>query len=117
MGLHAGNVAAFDKQAIGVSMVAIGARSKRYAMAADEADEAASGGFTDGERAGMHQDIPRQSRRRREVKRLIHAAIAALHRNVGFRSIPVVPRSVDGKKVPICMVRPCSQGGVLSGRT
>ena len=98
MGLHAGNVAAFDKQAIGVSMVAIGARSKRYAMAADEADEAASGGFTDGERAGMHQDIPCQSRRR---------AIAALHRNVGFRSIPVVPRSVDGKKVPICMVRPC----------
>ncbi len=50
MGLHAGNVAAFDKQAIGVSMAAIGARSKRYAMAADEA----SGGFTDGERAGMH---------------------------------------------------------------
>ena len=32
MGLHAGNVAAFDKQAIGVSMAAIGARSKRYAM-------------------------------------------------------------------------------------
>jgi hypothetical protein len=30
--LHAGNVAAFDKQAIGVSMAAIGARSKRYAM-------------------------------------------------------------------------------------
>jgi hypothetical protein len=40
-GLHAGNVAVFDKQAIGVSMAAIGARSKRYAMAADEADEAA----------------------------------------------------------------------------
>jgi hypothetical protein len=51
MGLHAGNVAAFDQQATGVSMAAIGARSKRYAMAADEA---ASGGFTDGERAGMH---------------------------------------------------------------
>ena len=53
MGLHAGNVAAFDKQAVGVSMAAIGARSKRYAMATDAVDEAASGGFTDGERAGM----------------------------------------------------------------
>jgi hypothetical protein len=53
IGLHAGNVAAFDKQAVGVSMAAFGARSKRYAMAADAADEATSGGFTDGERAGM----------------------------------------------------------------
>ena len=53
MGLRVGNVAAFDKQAVGVSMAAIGARSKRYAMAADAASEAASGGFTDGERAGM----------------------------------------------------------------
>jgi len=53
MGLHAGNVAAFDKQAVGVSMAAIGTRSKRYAMAADAAGEAASGGFTERERAGM----------------------------------------------------------------
>ena len=53
MGLHAGNVAAFDKGAVGVSMAAIGTRSKRYAMAADAAGEAASGGFTEGERAGM----------------------------------------------------------------
>jgi hypothetical protein len=30
MGLHGGNVAAFDKQAVGVSMAAMGARSKRY---------------------------------------------------------------------------------------
>ena len=37
MGLRVGNVAAFDKQAVGVSMAAIGARSKRYAMAADAA--------------------------------------------------------------------------------
>lgn len=54
MGSHAGNVAAFDKRAIGVCMAAIGARSKRYAMAADAADEAALGGFTDGERARVH---------------------------------------------------------------
>ena len=53
MGLHAGNVAAFDKQAVGASMSAIGARSKRYAMAADAAGEAATGGFTEKERAGM----------------------------------------------------------------
>ena len=53
IGLHAGNVAAFDKRAFGVSMAAFGARSKRYAMAADATDEAESGGFTDGERAGM----------------------------------------------------------------
>lgn len=55
MGLYAGNVAGFDKQAVGVSMAAIGARSKRYAMANDAADEAQSGGFTDGERAGMRR--------------------------------------------------------------
>jgi hypothetical protein len=55
MGLYAGNVAGFDKQAVGVSMAAIGARSKRYAMANDAANEAQSGGFTDGERAGMRQ--------------------------------------------------------------
>ena len=48
MGLHAGNVSAFNKQAVWASMVAFGARSKRYAMAADAADEAASGGFTEG---------------------------------------------------------------------
>jgi hypothetical protein len=54
IGLHAGNVAAFDKRALGVSMAAFGARSKRYAMAANATEEAESGGFTDGERAGMH---------------------------------------------------------------
>ena len=53
MGLHAGNVAAFDKQAVAASMSAIGARSKRYAMATDAAGEAATGGFTEKERAGM----------------------------------------------------------------
>jgi hypothetical protein len=55
MGLHGGNVAAFDKQEVEVSMAAIGARSKRYSMAADAAYEAASGGFTDEERAGMRE--------------------------------------------------------------
>jgi hypothetical protein len=35
MGLHAGNVAAFDKLAVGASMAAIGGRSKRYAEAVD----------------------------------------------------------------------------------
>jgi hypothetical protein len=53
MGLHAGNVSAFDKLAFGASMVAFGVRSKRYVMAADAAKEAASGGFTEGERADM----------------------------------------------------------------
>jgi len=53
MGLHAGNVAAFDKPAVGASMAAIGGRSKRYAKAVDAAGEAASGGFTEEERAGM----------------------------------------------------------------
>jgi Mg-chelatase subunit ChlD len=53
IGLHAGNVAAFDKQAVAASMAAVGARSKRYAMAADATKEVASGGFTEAERAGM----------------------------------------------------------------
>jgi len=53
MGLHAGNVSAFDKRAIEASMAAFGARSKRYAMAADAADEAVLGGFTEEERADM----------------------------------------------------------------
>jgi hypothetical protein len=53
IGLHAGNVAAFDKQAVGASMAAFSARSKRYAMATDAAAEAASGSFSDAERAGM----------------------------------------------------------------
>lgn len=55
MGLHAGNVAAFDKQAVMGSMAAVGKRAKRYAMAADAAGEAASGGFTDAERSGMRK--------------------------------------------------------------
>ena len=53
IGLHAGNVAAFDKQAVAASMAAVGARSKRYAMAADATKEVASGGFTEAERADM----------------------------------------------------------------
>lgn len=56
MGLHAGNVAGFDKRAIKASMGAIGARSKRFAAAGNAAAEAASGGFTDQERAGMKGD-------------------------------------------------------------
>lgn len=53
IGLHAGNVAAFDKRMVGASMAAMGARSKRYAMAADARDEVASGGFSERERSGM----------------------------------------------------------------
>jgi hypothetical protein len=50
MGLHAGNVAGFDKRAIGATMAQVAARSARYATARDAAAEAASGGFTDEER-------------------------------------------------------------------
>jgi hypothetical protein len=53
IGLHAGNVASFSKTAMARSMGSIGKRAKRYAMAADAAAEAASGGFTDRERADM----------------------------------------------------------------
>jgi hypothetical protein len=53
LGLHAGNVAAFDKAALIGSMSSVGSRLKRYAMAADAADEAESGGFTEAERSGM----------------------------------------------------------------
>jgi hypothetical protein len=53
LGLHAGNVAAFDKQAVSASMAAMGSRSRRYAMAAAPEDEAVLGGFTDSERSDM----------------------------------------------------------------
>jgi hypothetical protein len=119
MGLHAGNVAAFDKQAIGVSMAAIGARSKRYAMG-DRRDRRGRRGcigrlhrwgarrhapntkaltgemradplpvrpllasgrfFSQGLLRSAWEDIPRQSRRRRDVKRLM------ARRHCGFTS-------------------------------
>jgi hypothetical protein len=53
IGLHAGNVASFDKLAVASSMAAVGTRARRYAMAADAGEEAKSGGFTERERAGM----------------------------------------------------------------
>jgi hypothetical protein len=53
MGLHAGNVAGFDKRAMGATMAKVAARSARYAAAPDAAAEAASGGFTDDERSEM----------------------------------------------------------------
>jgi hypothetical protein len=55
MGLQAGNVASFAKSAIGGSIGSMGKRAKRYAMAADAVSEAASGGFTDAERADMQE--------------------------------------------------------------
>jgi hypothetical protein len=56
LGLHAGNVANFAKSALAHSMQALGTRARRYAMAAEPKAEAASGGFTDEERAGMRDD-------------------------------------------------------------
>lgn len=53
MGLQAGNVAGFDKRAIGASMHAMSLRHKRYTIAENATEEAASGGFTDEERAAM----------------------------------------------------------------
>ena len=53
LGLHAGNVAAFDKAALMASMSSVGSRVKRYAMATNAANEAESGGFTERERSGM----------------------------------------------------------------
>ncbi len=56
LGLHAGNVAAFAKQHIDASMASLATRARRYAAAADPALEAATGGFTDDERASMKGD-------------------------------------------------------------
>jgi len=53
MGLHAGNVAAFSKQHIQASMASVASRGRRFAMADEPVAEAARGGFTDHERAGM----------------------------------------------------------------
>jgi hypothetical protein len=60
IGLHAGNVASFSKQAMGRSMASMSMRAKRYAMAPDAAAEAASGGFTDRERADMQDNKKKQ---------------------------------------------------------
>ena len=53
LGLHAGNVADFAKEAVGGTMAAVATRARRYAMATDAEEEARSGGFTDRERSGM----------------------------------------------------------------
>lgn len=53
LGLHAGNVAAFDKSAVEASLSAVGTRARRYAMSASPAEEAVAGGFTVAERAKM----------------------------------------------------------------
>jgi hypothetical protein len=53
LGLHAGNVADFAKEAVGGTMAAVATRARRYAMATDAEEEARSGGFTDSERSGM----------------------------------------------------------------
>lgn len=53
LGLHAGNVADFNKGAISATMSKIASRSARYAASRDAAAEAASGGFTDDERTEM----------------------------------------------------------------
>lgn len=53
LGLHAGNVASFDKSSVASSMAAVGSRGRRYAMSAEPKAEVASGGFTERERAGM----------------------------------------------------------------
>jgi hypothetical protein len=55
LGLHAGNVASFDKQYVGASMSAAGARSRRYAASSSPIDDVVAGGFTEAERAGMRK--------------------------------------------------------------
>jgi uncharacterized protein YegL len=55
LGLHAGNVANFDKSAVAGSMEAFGSRARRYVMSEEPKAEAASGGFTERERAGMRE--------------------------------------------------------------
>jgi Mg-chelatase subunit ChlD len=58
IGLHAGNVAAFHKGAVRATMQALGSRAARYTKAANPAQEAAAGGFTERERSGMLQPNP-----------------------------------------------------------
>jgi hypothetical protein len=53
MGLHAGNVAAFSKPQLAASMASVASRGRRFAFAASPSAEAATGGFTDEERASM----------------------------------------------------------------
>jgi hypothetical protein len=59
IGLHAGNVAAFDKRSMVAGLGAVRSRSARYARSSDPAAEAASGGFTDEERAQMTTQEPK----------------------------------------------------------
>ena len=56
MGLHAGNVAGFSKHRMSETMFALAGRGRRYAVAAEPASEAQSGGFTSEERARMSRD-------------------------------------------------------------
>lgn len=58
LGLHAGNVASFNKRAMFASMEAMKVRERRYAMSSDPFAEATSGGFTDEERLRMVADEP-----------------------------------------------------------
>jgi hypothetical protein len=51
--LHAGNAAGFSKHRMAQTMSALAGRGRRYAFAAEPASEAASGGFTNEERARM----------------------------------------------------------------
>jgi hypothetical protein len=61
-GLHAGNVANFHKGAVRATMQAVGSRAARYTKAANPAQEAAAGGFTERERSGMLQSAPTKKR-------------------------------------------------------
>lgn len=61
MGLHAGNVAAFAKTNIQASLGSVATRSRRYAFAAEPAKEAATGGFTEQERARMRESGQRST--------------------------------------------------------
>lgn len=58
LGLHAGNVASFNKQAMYATMSSMKMRERRYAMSGDPIREATSGGFTDEERLRMVIDEP-----------------------------------------------------------
>jgi hypothetical protein len=53
LGLHAGNVASFNKGSVATGMAAVGTRARRYAMAPSPVEEAKTGGFTAGERDAM----------------------------------------------------------------
>jgi hypothetical protein len=63
LGLHAGNVASFAKAAIGAGMDSVKSRAFRYAAASAPFEEAMSGGFTDEERAAMHGEPAKPTRK------------------------------------------------------